>query len=126
MFKHSLTPKVLARTCSKLALDKKAEDVIIIDLRKMSAPTEYFVICTGTSDKHVKAIADSIVEGTEKKGIKAWHIEGYRARRWILLDYVDVVVHIFEPETRKFYSLESLWGDAPIEEVKPRRSREVK
>jgi ribosome-associated protein len=121
-----LTPKALARTCCKLALDKRADEVIIIDLRKLSAPTNYFVICSGTSEKQVKAIADNIVEGLRAKGIREWHREGYAARKWILIDYVNVVVHVFHGETRKFYSLETLWGDAPVEEVKPKVHRSGK
>lgn len=118
-----MRPKVLARTCCGLALDKKAEDAVIIDLRKLSAATDYFVICTASTDRHVKAIADNVVEGLEQEGHKPWHIEGYTAKRWVLIDYVDVVVHIFNRDTRAFYSLETLWGDAPIEEVKPKRRR---
>ena len=118
-----MTPKVLARTCCDLAFDKKAEDAIIIDLRKLNAPTDYFVICSASTDRQVKAIADNVVEGLEEKGHKPWHIEGYAAKRWVLIDYVDVVVHIFDNETRAFYSLETLWGDAPIEEVKPKKRR---
>ena len=118
-----MTPKALARTCCRLALDKKAEDVIIMDLRKMPAPTDYFVICSATSDKQVKAIVDNIVEGTEQKGRSPWHVEGYSALKWVLIDYVDVVVHVFQEETRRFYSLETLWGDAPSEEVKPKLRR---
>jgi len=123
----SLAPKALARVCCQLALDKKAENVIIMDLRKMSAPTDYFVICSATSDKHVKAIVDNILEGTQQRGHRPWHVEGYSALRWVLMDYVDVVVHVFQEETRRFYSLETLWGDAPSEEVKPklRRRRRV-
>ena len=119
----SLTPKALARACCKLALDKRAENVIIIDLRKLSAPTDYFVVCSGAGEKQVKAIADSIVEGMKQKETKAWHVEGYAAKKWILIDYVNVVVHVFSEETRRFYSLETLWGDAPTEEVKPRMRR---
>ena len=118
-----MTPKALARTCCSLALDKKAEGVVIIDLRKLNAPTDYFVICSGTSDRQVKAIADNVVEGAEGKGHRAWHVEGYAAKKWILIDYVDVVVHVFNDETRKFYSLETLWGDAPMEEIQPKRRR---
>jgi ribosome-associated protein len=106
-----------------LALDKRAEDVIIIDLRKLGAPTDYFVICSASSEKQVRAIVDNIVDGVEQKGYKPWHVEGYAARRWVLVDYVDVVVHVFYEETRRFYSLETLWGDAPVEEVKPSRRR---
>ncbi len=118
-----MTPKVLARKCCRLALDKKAEDVIIIDLRKLKAPTNYFVICSATSEKQVKAIVDNVVDGVKEKGQRPWHVEGYTARKWVLLDYVDVVVHVFYHETRKFYSLETLWGDAPVEEVKHRQRR---
>lgn len=123
MLRSSLTPKVLARTCCRLALDKKAENVIIIDLRKLSAPTDYFVICSASSEKQVKAVVDNVIEGVGEKGYKPWHIEGYAARRWVLIDYVDVVIHVFYEETRRFYSLETLWGDAPIEEMKPSRRR---
>jgi ribosome-associated protein len=121
-----LTPKVLARTCCGLALDKKAEDVIIIDLRKLNAPTDYFVICSATTERQVKAISDRVLEGLEEKGHKAWHVEGYAARKWVLIDYVDVVVHVFTDETRRFYSLETLWGDAPVEEVEPQKRRSRK
>lgn len=116
-----MAPKALARTCCKLALDKRAEDVIIIDLRKLSAPTDYFVICSGAADRQVKAIADNILEGTVEKGVKPWHVEGYGALKWVLIDYVDVVVHVFHKETREFYSLETLWGDAPMEEIKAKK-----
>ena len=119
----SLAPKALARTCCKLALNKRAEDVIIIDLRKLSAPTDYFVICSGTADRQVKAIVDSILEGTGEKGFKPWHVEGYEALKWVLIDYVDVVVHVFHKDTREFYSLETLWGDAPMEEIKAAKPR---
>ena len=118
-----MAPKALARTCCKLALNKRAEDVIIIDLRKLNAPTDYFVICSGSADRQVKAIVDSILEGTSEKGIKPWHVEGYEALKWVLIDYVDVVVHVFHKETREFYSLETLWGDAPMEEIKAKRPR---
>jgi ribosome-associated protein len=118
-----LTPKVLARTCCDLAHDKKAEDVIIIDLRKLNAPTDYFVICSGSSDRQVKAITDNVIEGIEEKGYKPWHIEGYTAKKWVLIDYVDVVVHVFHGDRRAFYSLETLWGDAPVEEVRPKKRR---
>jgi ribosome-associated protein len=115
-----LTPKALARTCCKLALDKKAEDVVLLDLRKLNAPTDYFVICSASTDRQVRAITDNIREGIEKKGQRAWHVEGYGALKWVLIDYVDVVVHVFNTETRMFYSLETLWGDAPAEEVRPK------
>jgi ribosome-associated protein len=118
-----LAPKAFARLCCKLALDKRAEDVIIIDLRKLNAPTDYFVICSASADRQVKAIVDNILEGTADKGIKPWHIEGYGALRWVLIDYVDVVVHVFHRDTRAFYSLETLWGDAPMEKIEPKKPR---
>jgi ribosome-associated protein len=97
-----LTPKALARKCCSLALDKKADDVVIIDLRKLSAPTNYFVICSATTDRQVKAIVDNVVQGAKEKGHRAWHVEGYTARKWVLIDYVDVVVHVFNQDTREF------------------------
>ena len=112
-----ITPKRLAYLAGKLALDKKATDVKILDLRKLSTICDFFVICSASVEIHAKAIADSIIENLEKKGIRAWHHEGYQASRWILLDYVDVVVHIFLNEVRDFYELEKLWGDAKTEEL---------
>jgi ribosome-associated protein len=113
-----LTPKSIARAAGKLALDKNGLDIKILDLRKFSDVADYFVICTGSVDVHVKAIADNIVDKLKDKEIKVWHKEGYQALNWVLLDYVSVVVHIFRPETRERYALEKLWGDAPIETMK--------
>jgi ribosome-associated protein len=112
-----ITPKKLAYLAGKFALDKKATDVKILDLRKLSNICDFFVICSASVEIHAKAIADWILENLEKKGIRAWHHEGYQACRWILLDYVDVVVHIFLNEVREFYQLEKLWGDAKVEEL---------
>jgi ribosome-associated protein len=112
-----ITPGRLAELAGRLALEKKAFDVKILDLRKLSAVTDFFVICSAQVDIHAKAIADSILQNLEKKGIKVWHDEGYQASRWILLDYVDVVVHIFLKEARDFYALEKLWGDAKMQEL---------
>ncbi len=112
-----MTPKSIARAVSKSALDKSGIDIKIIDLRKASDVADYFVICTGSVDVHVKAIADNIVDKLRDKGVKVWHKEGYQALNWVLLDYVSVVVHIFRPEVRERYALEKLWGDAPIETI---------
>ena len=112
-----ITPKKLAYLAGKFALEKKATDVKILDLRKLSTICDFFVICSASVDIHAKAIADSIIEKLEEKGIKVWHHEGYQACRWVLLDYVDVVVHIFLNEVREFYELEKLWGDAKVEEL---------
>ena len=110
-------PKRLAHLAGELALEKKAFDVKILDLRKLSPVCDYFVICSASVDIHAKAVAEWITENLESKGIRFWHYEGYQASRWILLDYVDVVIHIFLPEVREFYDLEKLWGDAKIEEL---------
>jgi len=112
-----LTPKKLARAAGKLALDKNGFDIYLMDLRKLSDVARYFLICSGSVDVHVKAIADNIIEGLKLKNVRAWHIEGYKNLQWILLDYVNVVIHIFQPEVRKYYSLEKLWGDAPTEKL---------
>ena len=109
--------KQLARKLAKLALAKKAADIKIFDLRKLTTITDFFVICSGSSDPQVKAIADSIIDGSKKLGERPWHKEGITHRNWVLLDFVDVVVHIFLPETRTFYGLEKLWGDADIIDV---------
>ena len=112
-----MTPKKLARTIGKLALEKNAFDILLLDLRKSSDVTNYFLIISGSVDVHVKAIADNIIGGLKEKDIKTWHVEGYKNLQWVLLDYVDVVVHIFQPAIREYYSLEKLWGDAPGEKI---------
>ena len=111
----ALTPRQLAQKAAELAASKKAEDILLMDLRRVAHFTDYFVLCTATSDVQMRAVADAIVEGLEKNQHRVWHSEGYEARRWILLDYVHVVVHVFLPEVRAYYALEKLWGDAPIE-----------
>ena len=97
----------------RAALAKKAERVVILDLRKSQAFTDFFVVCTGQSGRQVKAIVDSIEEGLRKNlSQKPLSIEGYGDSEWVLLDYFDFVVHVFTPETREFYALERLWGSA--------------
>ena len=98
-------------------MEKKAREVKILDLRKLTDVADYFVICSGEVDVQIKSIADNISGRLKKNGVKLWHLEGYSALTWVLLDYVTVVVHIFKEETRKYYSLEKLWGDAPVEEM---------
>ena len=107
----------LARLAGTFALDKKANDVIIVDLRGLTSVTDFFVICSGAADIHNKAIAESIREGLAEADQKPWHIEGLSYGSWVLLDYVDVVVHIFLQDKREFYGLERLWGDAPSERL---------
>ena len=99
------------------ALDKKAENLIVLDLTKGSAFTDFFIICTGTNRRQVQAIADGIQEAVAKKGAKPALVEGYERGDWVLIDYFDFIVHIFMPAAREFYSLERLWGDAEKIEV---------
>jgi len=108
----------LARKAGEYALEKKANDVIVLDLRNLTSITDYFVICSGDADVQVRAIARNIIDNLENQDVQVWHVEGYEAGRWILLDFVDVVVHIFLQEARQFYGLERLWGDAPTESIK--------
>ena len=108
-----MSSKQLADKITEQIFSKKGYDVILLDLRKLTSIADYFVICSADSDTQVKAIADEIDSKLAEEGIKSWHIEGYRALSWILIDYVDVVVHIFKKDSREFYKLEKLWGDAP-------------
>jgi ribosome-associated protein len=117
-----LTSKTLATKAAHLALTKKAFDVAIFDLRKLTSITDFFVLCSADSDTQVKAVTDAIEEGLDRAGEKLWHSEGYREANWVLLDYVDVVVHIFHKNARSFYNLEKLWGDAKIQYIEDRAS----
>ena len=98
---------------AELALERKAHDVVVLDLRGISTATDYFVIAGGTSDVQVKAIAEHVLDELKKDSVRPEHMEGLRGGRWVLLDYVDFVVHVFHPQARGFYQLENLWGDAP-------------
>ena len=110
--------KQLADNITDLIFNKKGFDVKILDLRELTAMADYFVICSADSDTQVKAIADEIDKTLRDEGIKTWHKEGYKSLNWVLLDYVDVVVHVFKKDVRTYYNLERLWGDAPVEDVK--------
>lgn len=107
----------LARKAGSLALAKKGFDVKILKLKSISSISDYFVIASGEADVHVKAIGNSIYDGLIEEGYKPYYKEGMKEGNWILLDYIDVVVHIFYEPTRRFYALEKLWGDAPVEEL---------
>ncbi len=115
--------KTLQRQIAELALSKKAKDVAIMDLRDLTSMTDYFVICTGDSETQVKAIADAVMTGMKERGEKAWHTEGLHNLQWVLIDYVDVVVHIFHRDARTFYGLEKLWGDAKVQKIADRKPR---
>ncbi len=97
-----------------LCLDLKANNVVLLDLDKVSNATDFFLIASGTSDTHVRAIAEHVVDQLKKEGVRPHHVEGLAQGRWVLLDYVDFVVHVFHPTLREFYQLERLWGDARI------------
>ncbi len=94
------------------AEEKKALDLIVLDLRKAAGFTDYFVICSGTNSRQIRAIADSVIDALGEAGEKPAHTEGYDRSEWILLDYFDFIVHVFAPDTRAFYGLERLWGNA--------------
>jgi ribosome-associated protein len=106
-----------ARKVAGFAYDKKAVDLLVMDLRKVTDMTSFFIVCTGESGPQVKAVADNVLEKARKAGMEIYNVEGYEALRWILIDMIDIVVHIFQPEVRRYYQLERLWGDAPVERI---------
>jgi ribosome-associated protein len=108
-----LTSLERALKCAEFALDKKGVDVKILEIAKISSIADYLVLATGMSDKQVQAIADSVRKGLKKFG-KALDIEGVREGKWVVIDYGDVLVHIFVDELRHYYDLDKLWGDAPL------------
>ena len=103
----------IAEIGAEAAVDRKANDVAILDLRGLSSVADFFVVCSGNSDTHAEGIANIIKEKLDEHSVKLWHREGGRRASWILLDYIDVIVHIFTEDAREFYGLERLWGDAP-------------
>lgn len=102
-----------ARRAAQVLLDNKANDVVMLDLRPVSDMADFFIVASGTSDTHVRATAGHVVETLKKEGIRVHSVEGLEQGRWVLLDYVDFVVHVFHPTLRTYYQLERLWGDAP-------------
>jgi ribosome-associated protein len=107
-----LEPSELARRIVEIAEDRKAEDIVMLDIRKLSIISDYFVICNGTGDRHVKAIAREIDEKLGHVGVNPRNVEGANEGEWVLMDYADVVVHIFQPSVREHYRLEQLWSGA--------------
>jgi ribosome-associated protein len=113
-----MTSEQIATAVAEYASDRKAQDVVALDLRGIIAYTDYFVICTGRTERQTKAIHDAIYIGMKSQhGRLPQRVEGLPGARWILMDYLDVVVHVFTPETREFYRLEQLWGEAPAHAV---------
>src|SRR5580765_8193748 len=112
----------LAQRAAQIAIDNKAQDVVILDLRGVSDMTDFFIIASGTSDTAVRSIGQHVAEDMKKEGSPVTHAEGIEKGRWVLLDYVDFVVHVFHPTLRNFYQLERLWADAvpvPLESAQP-------
>lgn len=111
-------PHELARLAARGAVEKHALDVAVLDVRSVSTVAEYFVLCNGESDLQIKAIRNEIRDLIEEAyDEEPWHVEGDDHWHWVVMDYVDTVVHIFRPDKREFYALERLWGDAPVEHV---------
>jgi len=107
------TSSVLAQRAAQLCTEYKANDVVLLDLRGVTDMTDFFIVASGTSDTHVRSIGQRVLEDMKhKEGVAAHHVEGLEQGRWVLLDYVDFVVHIFHPTLRNFYQLERLWSDA--------------
>jgi ribosome-associated protein len=115
---QGMDPQELLARITHYAADKKAHDLVELDMRATLGYTDWFVICTGNTDRQTKAIHDSILEGLKRAdGVLPRRVEGLPSADWILMDYLDVVVHIFTPATRDFYRLEQLWGEAPARRV---------
>src|SRR3954471_7706768 len=106
--------KALALRAAQLCLDYKATDVVLLDLRGVTDMTDFFIVASGTSDTHVRSVGEHVVEEMRKSGARAHHVEGLTQGRWVLLDFVDFVVHLFHPTLREFYQLERLWSDAEV------------
>ena len=109
--KTTRLPEQLA-TAGAAAEDKQAHDLVVLDLRKAAGFTDYFLICSGNNPRQIRAIADAVMEALAMEGAKPAHVEGYERSEWVLIDYFDFIVHVFAPETRVFYGLERLWGNA--------------
>jgi ribosome-associated protein len=115
-----MTSERLADLISGYADDKKAQTIVALDLHGVIDYTDYFVICSGATDRQVKAIVDGIHVGVKGElGIHPRRVEGLPGSQWVLMDYLDVVVHVFVPQVREFYALERLWGEVPVREFRP-------
>lgn len=113
-----MNPSELSNEISRYAADKKAIDIVELDLRGVLGYTDYFLVCSGNTERQVKAIHDGILSGLKSEhGTTPRRVEGLSQAHWVLMDYLDVIVHIFTPETRDFYRLERLWGEVPTREL---------
>jgi ribosome-associated protein len=117
--KTAAKPKLPAQLIAAIqaARDKKATDLVVLDLRKTGAFTDFFLICTGANPRQVHAIADAVEQTLKAKHVRPAHLEGYQRAEWILVDYFDFIVHVFSPSARAFYGLERLWGNATRIEI---------
>ena len=115
---EGITPENIVSLALKAISDRKAMDMTVLKIEKLTTLADYFIICSGTSNTHLRAISDAVDEELSKVGIEKKSVEGYRSASWILLDYGSVVVHIFKKDTREFYSLERQWADATKIDVK--------
>jgi ribosome-associated protein len=106
-----------AQRAAAICVDNKAYDVVMLNLRPLTDMADYFVIASGTSDTHVRSVAERVTMELKKEGVTVYHVEGLAQGRWVLLDYVDFVVHVFHPTLRSFYQLERLWGDAEVTSI---------
>lgn len=104
--------KEFAQAAARIAQERHCTDIVVLDLRGLSSATDYFVIATGTSDRQMRTVADEVSQVAREQDMYRFGRAGYEQGRWILLDFVDVVIHLFDPEYRQFYDLELLWGDA--------------
>jgi ribosome-associated protein len=109
----------LVQRAAQICSDNKANDIVVLNLKPVTDMADFFVIASGTSDTHVRSVAEKVIEELKKEGTNVHHVEGLTQGRWVLLDYVDFVVHLFHPTLRQFYQLERLWGDAEVVAVLP-------
>jgi ribosome-associated protein len=108
-----VTQLELAQRIVDIASDRQAQDIILLDIREIASFADYFVICSGTSERQIKAVVDTVVETLQQDGFYPVHTEGAPSSGWVLIDYGSVIVHVFAPEEREYYRLERLWGEAP-------------
>lgn len=104
----------MARRLVDVASDKKATDVLVLNVRELTSIADYFLICSGQSERQVQAVAEALLQAGEGEGRRPIGIEGLSAARWVLVDFGDVIAHVFTPDEREYYKLERLWGDAPV------------
>lgn len=117
-------PPQVARA-AELAMERKATDLVVLDLRGISSATDFFLLGSGSSDVQVRSIAEHVIEEMRAEGVRPGHVEGLEGGHWVLIDYIDFVVHVFHPQARSFYQLEGLWGDAPrcdLEDAPPQQA----